>query len=208
MDDTRDADRWMLLAGPLFTVLAVVAALLQGSTPGEKASAKEVVNHFNGHQGATLTSVFLWGPAAALLLVFVSRLRAGIDDRARAARSLLVAGGVLYATSFVVSASITLGLVSSSDENFGQVAQTLNVLSNDLWIPMVIGIAAMLFGAGLAVLRTGLLPVWLGWVAVVVGVLSILGPGGFLGYFLAPLWIAVAGLMLYLRRPDAVAATA
>ena len=43
------------------------------------------------------------------------------------------------------------------------------------------------------------MPAWLGWVAVVVGVISLVGPGGFLGFFVAPIWTLVAGVMLSLR---------
>ena len=203
--DARDDDRWMYLAGPLFTLLVVLLVLVQGSPPGEKDSVKEVVAHFTDKEARTFVSVFLSGPAVAALLVFVSRLRAGIDDRARAARSLAVAGGGVYGTAILVSTSVLLATNVSANNDMGDVARTLNVLSASLWIPGVIGIGVMLLGAGLAVLRTGILPRWLGWVATVVGVVSFLGPGGFAGFLVGPLWIGVAGVMLYLRKP--VAAT-
>lgn len=170
----------MLLAGPLFTALMIATLALEGTAPSEKASAATVIQHYTDHEAATVAVSFLLGPAAAVLLVFVSRLRAAIDDRARAARSLLVAGGTIVAGGLVLCAT---------------------VFNSSLWLPIVIGLAAMLFGAGLAVLRTGILPAWLGWVAVVVGVVSLLGPGGFLGFFVAPVWVGVAGVLLYLRKP-------
>jgi hypothetical protein len=206
--DRRNGDRWMLLAGPLFTVLAVVGVILVGSTPGEKDPADEIIKHFKDNDTQTLAGVFLWGPAAAALLVFVSRLRAGIDDRARAARSLLVAGGTLYATGIVIGTSVTLAQVVAADGEFKDASQALNVLNAALWVPVVIGIATMLLGAGLAVLRTGLLPTWLGWVAVVVGVVSLFGPGGFLGFFVAPLWVGLAGILLYTRKDEVTVVTA
>lgn len=206
--DARDNDRWMLLAGPAFTVLAIAAAVLNSGAPGETESAAKVIEHYKDHEAGVVISTFVWGPAAAMLLVFVSRLRAGIDDRARAARSLVVAGGTLAAAGIVIGASVGLANMVAADEGFEEVSQTLNVLNSALWIPLVIGLAVMLLGAGLSVLRTGILPSWLGWVAVVVGVLSLLGPGGFVGYLVAPLWVGVAGLMLYLRStadvPDVV----
>ena len=205
--DARDNDRWMLLAGPLFLVLAVVVLML-GSSPGEQASAKKVADYFSDNEARLMVTVFAAGPAAALLLVFVSRLRAALDDRARAARSLLVAGGTLYATGIVISASVTLATIVSADKGYEAAGHTLNVLNSSLWIPFVIGIAVTLLGAGLAVLRTGILPSWMGWIAVAIGVVSLLGPGGFVGFFVAPLWIGAAGLMLYLRNtsdvPDVV----
>ncbi|MEO5619261.1 MAG: hypothetical protein ABIS67_15940, partial [Candidatus Eisenbacteria bacterium] len=180
--------------------LFILIFLLQGSTPGEKDTAEEVIAHFKDSDVRSSISAFLAIPAAAFLLVFLSRLRAGIDDRARAARSLLVAGGAVWSAGMLVGASVLLANNIAANEDFEAAAQTLNVLYAAMWIPSVGGIAITLLGAGLAVLRTGILPRWMGLVALVVGVISLLGPGGFLGFFVAPIWIAAAGLMLYLRR--------
>ena len=73
-----------------------------------------MIEHFKGKDTANVIGVFLTVPAAALLLVFVNRLRAGIDDRARAARSLLVGGGVVYAMGLLVGASVILAVVVAS----------------------------------------------------------------------------------------------
>jgi hypothetical protein len=202
MDDVR-ADRWMALAGPGFLLLYLLAVLLPGSTPGEKASGKAVVDYYSSHTGAATASVFLLGPAAALLLVFASRFRTELGA-AGAPRRLFQYGAIVYATAIMVGASFQLGVLTSSNDDLDAVAQTMNVLVNDSWIPLVIGAGVMLFGAGLAVLRTGALPRWLGWVGVTIGVLSVLGPGGFAAFFLAPMWVAVAGVMLYLRQDEPV----
>ena len=200
--ESRNADRWMYLAGPLFTLLALVAILLQGGSPSETGSADEVASHFSDKEKRNLASVFVSGPAAAALLLFINRFRAGIDDRARAARSLAVSGGVVYAAGILVGAAVTLATTVAANNDMGDDARTLNLLNASMWIPVVIGIGVMLLGAGLAVLRTGVLPAWLGWVAAVVGVVSFLGPGGFLGFLVAPLWMGVAGVLLYLRKRE------
>jgi len=200
--EARDTDdRWMYLAGPLFTLLMILIVLLQMGSPSEKDSVDEVVSHFVDKEAKTFVSAFLSGPAVAALLVFVSRLRARIDDRARAARSMAVAGGVVYAVGILVSASVLAATVGAANNDIGDVARTLNALFAWLWIPAVIGIGVMLLGAGLAVLRTGILPRWLGWVAAVVGVVSFLGPGGFAGFLIGPLWVGLAGILLYTRKP-------
>jgi hypothetical protein len=60
-----------------------------------------------------------------------------------------------------------------------------------------------MLGAGITLLNAQILPRWMAWTAVVIGVLSLLGPGGFLGFFLgfflSPLWMVVAGIMLARR---------
>jgi hypothetical protein len=198
--------RWLVWTGPLYAVLFTVASVvLEGDAPGEKTSGADVVAYFNGHQGRTMAEAFAAPALAALLILFVSELRARAQD-GRANRALptaMMAGAVVWAGGIMLGAAIGLGLASSADHNQPQVAQTLNVLNNADWIPFIGGVAIFLIGAGASVIASGWLPKWLGWVALVGGVVSLAGPGGFIGFFLAPLWMLVAGILLATRRSDA-----
>jgi hypothetical protein len=194
--------RWLAWTGPLFTVLFFVAILaLEGSTPGEQASAQRVMDYYNSHQTRTLISVFLAPVAAALLLLFVSYLRSLARERSISVGpgpTVLVGGGILWASGLLLGSVFELTLVSTSDHGQAQIAQTANVLSNDAWIPFIAGIAITMIGAGMTVLGSNILPHWLGWVALAVGVVSLIGPGGFAGFFLAPLWLLVAGVLAFM----------
>ena len=53
-----------------------------------------------------------------------------------------------------------------------QVTQTFSALQSDFFFPLAIGFSVFLLASGLAMLRTGLFPAWMGWAAVVLGVLS------------------------------------
>jgi hypothetical protein len=192
--------KFLVWLGPVFAVLFLAADFLVGDGPGEKASGAKVVAFYNAHQGRTLVAVFGAAVLAALLILFVGELRSrarGSGDTSLA--TVMVAGAVVWVGGMLLGAVLDLGLASSADHHQQQVAQTMNVLSNDSWIPFIAGIAIFLVGAGGTVLKTGLLPKWLGWVALVGGVISLAGPGGFVGFFLAPLWIIVAGIMLGAR---------
>jgi hypothetical protein len=196
------ASRWLVWTGPLFAVVFIVVGMvLEGNAPGEKASAEEVVKYFNAHHDRSLAQVFLAPALAAVLLLFASELR----TRARAlgvhgvGPSVLLSGAILWASGILVGSVLDLGLVSSSDHDQPQIAQTLNVLSNDDWIPFIGGLAIFLIGAGITVLGSRMLPKWLGWVALVAGIVSLAGPGGFIGFFVAPAWILVAGIVLGIR---------
>jgi magnesium-transporting ATPase (P-type) len=209
MNDSR-ARRWLIWTGPLFAVLFLVVTLvLEGDTPGEKASGAEVMKHFNSHQGRTLIEVFLAPLAATLLVLFAGEIRTRARERGQRGTgpTALLGGAVLFAASMLSGAALSLALVTASDHKQSQVAETLNVLSNDSWIPFIGGIAIFLIGAGMTALSTGLLPKWLAWVALVGGVVSLAGPGGFVGYFVAPLWMLVAGIVLAVRTERAEAVT-
>jgi hypothetical protein len=202
---TKSNERWWAVAGPVFAVLFWAAVfVLEPSTPGEKASAQAVVDYFNGHKGRTIADVFLGPLLVALLLVFVAYLCAVVRSSERSLTSrmaplVLIMGTAIWASGALLGSVASLTLVSASDNGQIEIAHTVNVLSNDMWIPFIAGIAATLIGAGLTVLSSDVLPKWMGWIALVAGIISLAGPGGFLGFFVGPLWILVAGVLLFLR---------
>jgi Domain of unknown function (DUF4386) len=192
----------LIWTGPVFAVVFLLSDLLfQGDAPGEKASSAEVVRYFNGHRGRSLAEVFLAPALVALLILFVSELRRRASERSEhgVGPAVMMSGAVLLGGGALFGAVVQLGAVSASDHHQEQVAQTLSVLNNDDWIPFIGGLAVFLIGAGITVLSSGMLPKWLGWVALVVGIISLAGPGGFAGYFVMPVWIIVAAVILAVR---------
>ncbi|MDX6199492.1 MAG: hypothetical protein QOJ79_2643 [Actinomycetota bacterium] len=204
--DTSRSDRWLALLGPLFLVLMVVVMALSGSTPGENWSGQRIITHYHGKVGVNLAAAFLVGPAVVALLLFVSAFRLQLSREVGAPRKLVQYGAVVYGVALLMTAVVSLAEVSAADDKQAGAAQAMNYLNNAGWIPIVIGAGALLIGAGWSVLRSGILPSWLGWISLVVGVISLLGPGGFVGFFVAPIWVAVAGVMLYMR-PEAAPPT-
>jgi len=70
----------------------------------------------------------------------------------------------------------------------------------------MVAVSVVLLAGGIAALRTNALPRWLAWVATVVGAVAVLGPLGFAGFFLLPLWSLVAGVILSRRAANTPAA--
>jgi hypothetical protein len=202
------SSRLMALTGPAFAVVFALAVFLFSTDgPGEDASAKAVLDYADDHQSDLFVGAFAGPLIAALLVLFFSHLRSLARARgdAGAGPSIMLGGAVLWAGGVLLGSTLDLAAVSVSDNDLEQAAQTVNVLIAVSWIPFIAGVAVTLLGAGMTVLGTGILPRWLGWVALVVGVVSLLGPGGFLGFFVAPLFMLVAGILL-LRAPDEAAA--
>lgn len=69
---------------------------------------------------------------------------------------------------------------------------------------MMVGLAVLC--AGLGLLRSGVLPAWLCWAGVVVGVLQLVA-FAFLPMMLVVLWVLVAGVVLLVRPRAVTAAT-
>jgi hypothetical protein len=195
----------MALMGPLYLVLLVVVLALAGDTPSEESTGQSVIDKLGDNGDEILWAAFTTGPMVAALLIFVSWLRTRFDREVGAPRKLMQYGAVIYAVALLLNAVVSLAEAGAAEDKRAEAAETLNRFAGTLWLPVVIGAGVLLIGAGLSVLRSGVLPRWLGWVGLVVGVLSLLGPGGFLGFWVAPLWIAVAGGLLYFR-PAAAAA--
>jgi hypothetical protein len=201
------SNRILALAGPLFGILFAIGAALEGSAPGEKASGAQVVTFFHDHRGKTLVGVFASPLLVALLLVFFAHLRsvARAVGTGSAGPTVAVAGAAVLSAGALVGSMINLALVSAADNHKTSVAETLGVLYNVDWLPFIGGIAVTLIGAGMTVVRAPVVPRWLGWIALAVGIVSLAGPGGFLGFFVLPLWMLVAGLFLFVREPAGVA---
>ncbi|MFN2561929.1 MAG: hypothetical protein ABR571_11610 [Jatrophihabitans sp.] len=205
------SSRLVMWCGPLFAALFIgVGFFLSGDEPGEKASGATVIKFYAAHQGRGMISVFGTPLLVALLLLFASglRSRARRQGKSDVGATVMLAGAVLWSSGILLGSTIELALLSASDHKQADVAHVANVLNNADWLPFIGGIAIFMLGAGLAVLTSRFAPAWLGWVAIVVGVVSLAGPGGFVGFFAAPLWVLVVGIMLAVRRNDAATATA
>jgi hypothetical protein len=46
-------------------------------------------------------------------------------------------------------------------------------------------------------LSTRSLPVWLGWIALLLGILAVAGPLGFAAFLLFPLWVLAVSIVLF-----------
>jgi len=116
---------------------------------------------------------------------------------------VLVVGGLALFANLSIAVADVAGAVEPSS------LQALHVLSQELFFPLTVGVSVFLLGAGVAVRRTGLLPPWLGWAAIVFGavgaapshtfggILDHIGYGGFIGLVL---WTIVASIMLAARK--------
>jgi hypothetical protein len=80
-----------------------------------------------------------------------------------------------------------------------EVAQTLNFLDNELFLPVLAGAFVFGISSGLAILRGVALPKWLGWVAIVLGVIALIPPTGFFALLGFVIWTVVASILMYRR---------
>ena len=86
--------------------------------------------------------------------------------------------------------------------------RSIHVLSQELFFTVTVGVSAFFLGAAFATLRTGMLPRWLGWVALALGVVSaipshvlggVLDHIGYVSFIGLCGWMLVVGVLLALR---------
>jgi hypothetical protein len=141
------------------------------------------------------------------LTFFLASLRRTLSatDEGRYLANVVTAGGAVYTAGIMTMTALTVALVDAGKDNMPGTAQTLNVLSSDMWLPVVVGLALLGLGTGVAALRSATLPKWLGWVSVAFGLLALAGPAGGIAFMVAPLWALVIGIVI--MRSSRAAAT-
>ena len=201
---------WRLLAvsGPVFGAALILGGpVLGGDGPNDTAAGDQVVTYYKAHQGVGIAGVFIVAIAAVVLLFFAAALRDGLSEttNANTLPRIAATGGVVAATGFLFMSAVRFTVLQASDLRLADVARTLNVFDHYDFFPVIGGLAAMYLASGLAARRARALPNWLTWASMVLGVLTLLGPLGQLGFVLSPVWVSLTGIMLSrqsLSQPD------
>ena len=196
------------LTGIVFAVLLVVT-FTTPSTPDVHDTGAQVINHYQEHHGAHLLGDICGGIAVVFFLFFITALRSFFKDKegADGLSMAAFAGGILIAVGGGLFTSLDVALIDARHDISPQAAQALNVLSNDIFFPFEIGLIVFALSIGLAIIASGALPKWLGWVMVAIGVVAFT-PVGFFAFFVVLPWAAIVAILIYRRISEPAAATA
>lgn len=201
--------RWLALCGVGAGVLFLVTFFAGGGSPNENSSAAKVVSYYRDHRGGLVLLAVLGVVAAVLLVLFATRLRELLqagqgNDNGLLARAAF-GGAVILAAGSALLSTTSFAVVRAAHYGLAGPAQTLNILDNDSFFVLVTGVSVLLLAAGIATVRRPVLPRWLGWVAIVIGILALAGPAGVVGAGLSILWLIVVSIMMLVRK-DLIAA--
>jgi hypothetical protein len=199
--DADGRSRYALLGGAVAVLLLVGAVVVIGSGPESTAAGEEVARTYAGEEVTQALAAFALVAAAPFLLVFALAL-AGIGAtgvRPSLWERLTVAGGAVVATLLLVAGWIHLALVDVADDAAPEALQALNAADATLWLPFNAALGILLLGAAGTLLGRRLLPSWIGWVAVVLGVALFFPYAGFFALLVTLLWIPLVGVLLFTR---------
>lgn len=204
-------------AGIVFAILYVVGAMAAFYSPSDTDKVKDSPDDLaamwhdfysdSSHRTWIIVGVYLLLGAAFAFVIFGSAVR----DRL-AESGAPTAGRLAYGASILFGAVTLVGTAAVAwipgSKQFGNVAipnGELNYMASQLGFAVILlggGAAAALFliSAGLGGQSTRLLPRWLGWAGVAIGVILFFLGGLFITMALLVLWVLITAILL-LRHP-------
>jgi hypothetical protein len=199
-------NRWLWLIG-LVAIAAVFVGFgpLTSGSPDENASGIRVANWYNGHAGQNWAAIYLIGLALALILVYVTQLRAVLRETGgqKLWPNVSFAAGIILIAGFVAAGAEQVELILAAHNHEYAVVHVINFVSDNNELLIIFGVCLLALSTGLAILlnRTvSPLPKTLGWYSVLVGVLAVAGPIGFLDFLFGfPIWILATGIVIAVK---------
>jgi hypothetical protein len=191
-------NRFTPLTGLAFAVLSLLAFATASGAPSAGDSGAKVIAFYKAHSSSAQASDVLWTVAFVFLVFFA----ASICTMARRApgsdglRWVVAAGAAVLAAGAAVYFGFDFTLASGAGDLSPASAQALNLLALKLYLPVACGGVIFGVGAGLTIARGSLLPTWVGWVGVAVGVLAVAGVVGLLPLIL---WTALTSVLIFRR---------
>jgi hypothetical protein len=193
--------------GIVFVILSVLGFIVsENGSPDFVAPGDDWSAYFTAHDSA-----ITWGGIVTMLSVFfflwflgsLTSTLSAAEGGDRRVTSIARAGGVVGGTMVLLSGAIlTVGGFRVDDQKSidGVLASAYGDLSTAMgFIAAPIGFAVLAGATAVVALRTGVLPMWLAWVSVVVAV-GMLVP--FISWALLlvfPLWVLIISILLLLR---------
>ena len=198
------ARQLLTLSGLASVILLVIAFVgFSQSTPETSESGAAIKQFYVDHGSRQQLAAWIVALAVPFLIVFASTLRAKLIESTGGERTIwhdiFLGGALIAAAGFFFSVCLTFALSEAPEDLSGSTMQALNAIDSEAWVGFTGGIGVMLLGAAGAMLpaRSGMR--WLGWIALVLGVL-IFTPVGFFAFLGAGLWIALASVALTMQE--------
>lgn len=167
--------RWGGFAGIAFLILAACAVLIPGLPPKVSDSTDEITTYISDGRDQLLLSSLLWAAAAGLVIWFSVAFAEAMREREERSdvHMALLAGSVLVGAAIFMSAAGTAAMAYNADT--AGAALTVTMFKSLMVLETMVGFAAALplAAAGIGVLRTHLMPDWLGYVGLAAAVISI-----------------------------------
>ncbi|WP_327636780.1 hypothetical protein OHB24_43170 [Kribbella sp. NBC_00482] len=172
--------RWGGFAGLAFVVLAMLGRFLPGNAPTVGDSDSTISSWLSDHRTTILFSSLMWAAAAGLVIWFSAAFAEAIRERAERSdvHLALLAGSVLVGGAIFVNAGLTAATAFGIDGRDAAITRSMYDLSAVMTTMIGFAAALPLAAAGIGVLRTHVMPNWLGYLGLLAAVVSFIGAFG------------------------------
>ena len=161
--------------GIVSVVLLVIGFLIVTPTPPDiDAPVNEWSTYFVDHKDAVNTALVLVSVSVFFFLWFLGSLTSALRVAAGGPRlpSIAFGGGLLAATFLFIAISAVAVAAHRPDEVSPELTRALTDVSLMAGVPAIAGFAALFGATALVILRSALLPQWLGWLCWVAAVVQ------------------------------------
>jgi hypothetical protein len=194
------------LTGLAFLIVMLISFGISGNEiTATKDSVADIAKKYHDDNSTLWISAGLEVIGSALLVYFGAHLKNAFAA-AQTLGPVILAGTLAIAVGLAFDATLTIALLDATHKpkvaiDQGTI-QTLAFLYNNDFAPMVLGTALYATAAGLATIRHGVLPKWLGVIGILLGVVAVT-PIGFVGFIAMGVWTGVASVLLALQAKKA-----
>ena len=209
-DSTRGNLDWLLpLLGVAAVAVVIVSLLVGGQPPGADEGGQSVANWYLDNKNQVQVGGVISVVGGALLVFFFAYLRRILrpaEGEGGTLSLLALIGASIIAIGAAIDATIAFAIAEAADDIDPVAVQSMQAIWDNDFMPVVLGSLVLWFAVGITIVLHGVLPKWLGWVAIVLGV-AWLTPVGFFAFPLGALWIVVVSVMLTVRARRVASAT-
>ncbi len=202
---TRTWDWLAPLTGAVAIALLVAGFAIGGEPPEASDDQQEILDFYLDNKDSIQIGAVLGGLAGVFLIFFAYHLRTALNAAGQTALSATVlVGAAIIAVAGAIDGTILFALAETADDIDASQLQTLQALWDNDFLLFDLGFLVFLISSGIAIMRTGLLPSWLGWVAIALAILLVT-PAFFVGLFGMLAWVLIVSIALAVRARRAAA---
>jgi hypothetical protein len=202
----RSKDGLMPLTGVAFVVVGIIGFLIVGQPKSADDPVKEIVSFYVDNKDSVEIGAFASVVAGVLLIFFGAYLRKVLRAAGGEGETLSLVsfvGLAFVALGFAIDGTISIALAEGADKINPVAVQALQALWDNDFLPIMLGVLCFLWATGISVIRSGVLPRWIGWVMIVFGVVGVT-PIGFVSAIAAALLVLGISIVLTMRARAAV----
>ena len=199
------------LTGILFIIVLVISFVIMGEPPDADEPVQEIVDHYVDNKDEIAVGSLLAGPGVILFLFFANHLRSLFRHAAPGSElpTMILVGAIVLASGVLFDATLSFAMTEAVEDVEPESIHTMQAIWDNDFVPMAAGMSTLLIATGLCTLRYGVLPKWLGWVAIALGIVTFT-PAGFVGFIGSLVFVLIVSVLLFMRsdagRPAAPAA--